>query len=65
MLYIDSILRRERGSKLLRTVFWWTVLRTSGTDFLRNPRGNANEGADQQHLNENNNGQAQQNNNQV
>lgn len=37
MLYINSILRRDNGNKWLRSIFWWTVLRTSGTDFMRNP----------------------------
>lgn len=35
IIYIDSLLRRENGSKLLRSIFWWTVLRTGDNNFLR------------------------------
>lgn len=37
MAYVDSILRRDNGSKFLRSTFWWAVMRTSGPDFLRRP----------------------------
>lgn len=35
-LYTDSLLRREGGSSILRTVFWWVVLCGRNNDNIRN-----------------------------
>ena len=40
-LYSDSILRRNTGSKLLRTVFWWVVFHGRGEEEIR-PRAEIN-----------------------
>ena len=29
LLYINSIIRRENGSKALRSVFWWVIMKTN------------------------------------
>jgi hypothetical protein len=55
MLYIESILRRSNGSKLLRGMFWWAVLRTNA-DAIRNAHNAQNENVrNDRNLNNNNN----------
>lgn len=59
LLYIDSILRRDNGSKILRNIFWWVVLRTRGPNFLQQRNENEN---NQQDINNHSNLQVNENN---
>jgi hypothetical protein len=53
MLYIDSILRRPHGSKFVRSMFWWAVLRTN-SDALRNEQNETQRNRDRERQENNN-----------